>query len=485
MLPSATQNNAPWWLDRIDQRTPSLDTKYIYNRTGAGVYIYVVDGGVDPNESELSGRVLDGFNVNGQSSLGDCNPVSRHGTLVSMIAAGTTSGVAKQATIISVRITNATPNCGWQIGDVTAGLNWIAQDVGHRPAVVNISGGFDVTSAIATSILPLEQAVASLSDAGIPVVVAAGNNGNDGCAPYPAYSNNSPIPHSPGRVPAAITVAASVQSNDAPESSSNIGSCVDIFAPGGNVLGSSGTSLAAPHVAGAIALHIQTYGQNSGLTLINRGEPDVPISPPTTTKLLYMGFIPPPPPSAPYADNITSTAATVHWTNGDPSFSTLVEYKLHSAGTWSSAGTVAAGQTSKPLSGLSSNAAYDLRLTHTKTDVDNLPMVFQNVFTTLPPPPPPVLAVITTNYQGGTQPMKNQFCWYYGGGSSGGSGALTFSWSKRPPGGSWTVIASTTDVNIFVKLPFELRLIATDGIQTDTAAITVTPPPTGGATCVL
>jgi len=123
----------------------------------------------------------------------------------------------------------------------------------HRPAgpaVVNMSIG-------GPSSFELDQVVDEVVDAGIPVVAAAGNENDDAC-----FS-------SPGEAHAALTVAASTKSGNRAEFS-NFGHCVDIFAPGKSVLSASngsvsatavmsGTSMAAPHVTGAVARYLQGH----------------------------------------------------------------------------------------------------------------------------------------------------------------------------------------------------------------------------------
>jgi serine protease len=237
---SATQTGATWGLDRIDQRALPLNTTYTYTPTGAGVRAYVVDSGLLATHSDFTGRVGAGFTaINDGRGTGDCNG---HGTHVAGTLGGTTWGVAKGVTIHPVRVFGCGRNTTWS--EVIAGVDWIRAN--HiKPAVANLSLGDPANTSA-------DAAVNNLINAGVTVVVAAGNNAADACN------------YSPARVPGAITVGA-IDSNDARSASSNFGSCVDIFAPGGavrsawwtsataaNTLG--GTSMAAPHVAGAAAL---------------------------------------------------------------------------------------------------------------------------------------------------------------------------------------------------------------------------------------
>lgn len=485
-LPSfgPTQTSAPWGLDRIDQINLPLNSQYTYHRSGSGVYIYVLDQGVNPSDGDLTGRVLTGYNSAGGGSTSDCNPSVPHGTWVSRIAAGTTYGVAKNASIIPVRIVDE--GCLYSVQDMIDGLNWVAQDVTHRPAVINISAGFAVTPGSESSILQLEALLLDLNEGGLGIVVSAGNLSQDACGSV-AQSPNSP--QSPARAPTVITVGGST-SSDGRAATSNFGSCLDLYAPGHNVpcgaaQSCSGTSFAAPHVAGAIALYLEGKTQQTGATVVSRANAKLPVLSGTTNKLLYMQFIPPPAPSGAVPSNVTANSATVTWTTGDPTFQTLVEYRIHGVANYTNAGTVAAGVSSKALSGLTASSIYDVRLTHTKTNVDPAQAQFLSLFTTQSPPPSPPTAVIFTNYSGGTQPRKNQTCWYYG--AADGDGTVTVAWYRKNSGSStWTLIGTTNDISTLVGIVnFELKFEATSqyGVASDIEA--VIPQLSGGATCVL
>lgn len=238
----ATQSGATWGLDRIDQADLPLDNTYNYQSDGSGVNVFVVDTGILLNHSEFSGRLLPGYSA----VAGGTNDCEGHGTHVAATIGGSTYGVAKGVNLTPVRVLDCRGS--GSTSGVLAGLDWIARNVttNSTKAVVNMSlgGGFSRS---------LNDAVQNLViDKGIPVVVAAGNSSTDACRTSPAAAPN------------AITVGATDR-NDNFASYSNRGSCVDILAPGSGVTSAyyssptatatmSGTSMASPHVAGAVAL---------------------------------------------------------------------------------------------------------------------------------------------------------------------------------------------------------------------------------------
>ena len=240
----STATGMPWGLDRINQRSLPLDGVYNPLWSGAGVLAYVVDTGVMASHTEFGSRVVAGANfANDRASLSNTSDCNGHGTHVAGTLGGHSYGAAKNVTIVPVRVLDCAG--AGTTSSVIAGLKWIEQNHNSRQkAVVNISlgGGRSVS---------LDDAVNALVARGIPVVVASGNEGRNSCD------------YSPARAASAITVNASTQS-DGRASFSNFGSCSDVYAPGSQVLSAwwtnndaivslSGTSMAAPHVAGVVA----------------------------------------------------------------------------------------------------------------------------------------------------------------------------------------------------------------------------------------
>src|SRR5262245_995901 len=246
LQPPNPAGTPPSGIDRVDRRLLPLNGTYRYSETGAGVNAYVIDSGIRATHSDFGGRASGAIDFVGDGNgTNDCHG---HGTNVAGIVGGSQFGVAKNVTIHAVRVLDCM-NRGF-VSNFIAGLDWVINNA-VQPAVANMSIGADNPS------MAFDTAVTNLVNAGVPITLAAGNNNVDACGASPA------------RTPVAITVGATEPATDARASFSNFGPCLDLFAPGVSILSAgiandtatstfTGTSQAAPHVAGVAARFLQT-----------------------------------------------------------------------------------------------------------------------------------------------------------------------------------------------------------------------------------
>ena len=303
-----TQSPTPsWGLDRIDQRTLPLSSSYTYGANGAGVNAYIIDTGIRTTHSDFGGQATVGTDTVGDGRNGqDCNG---HGTHVAGTVGGNTYGVAKNVSLVAVRVLNCSGS--GSTSGVIAGVDWVTANA-VKPAVANMSLGGGASTALDTAV---RNSIAS----GVTFALAAGNDNSNAC-------NTSPA-----RTAEAITVGATT-STDARASYSNYGTCLDLFAPGSSITAAwstsdtatntiSGTSMATPHVAGVAALYLQNNPTATPATvrdvIVNSATTGSVTNPGSgsANRLLYSNLgettppPPPPPPPAPCAGGTTYSAS--------------------------------------------------------------------------------------------------------------------------------------------------------------------------------
>jgi uncharacterized repeat protein (TIGR01451 family) len=320
-VPASPQTPAPWALDRIDQRGPTLDNSFSFPANGgAGVHIYMIDTGImggsnglQGAHAEFDGRVGSGADFVVPSL--DGNDCVGHGTFGSSLAAATTVGVAKLATLHPVRVLDCAE--GGDSATVIAGVNWVTQDHLAHPGQKSVANMSLTLQGVDPAV---DQAVQNSINAGIVYTIAAGNNGGLTSPLFAGLDNACNL--SPQRVGAALTVGAMDDIThaafgvfDEVARFSDTGGCVDLYAPGAHMTGAShvsatamtgppfdglnhlGTSWSAPMVAGTAAVYYNAHpnanaSQVMSAIMTNTTQNALTFQPDTSgnNKLLYLDF---------------------------------------------------------------------------------------------------------------------------------------------------------------------------------------------------
>lgn len=250
----AIQDERNWGLDYVSW---PLDSMYVYQQQpeqSTYVAVYILDTGIYLNHEEfLPNRAECAFEVMEEGT--NCEDFHGHGTHVASIVGGVYYGVAKNANLKAVKVVDR--DGGGSMGTVVAGIDWVIADLQSMQktsersisAIINLSVGGGVSTM-------LNEAIDRATESGILVVGAAGNrNGEDACEMSPPSSTN------------CLAVGA-LTNRSRQADFSNVGPCIDIWAPGAEILGAgikevdsvsirTGTSQASPFVTGLASLYME------------------------------------------------------------------------------------------------------------------------------------------------------------------------------------------------------------------------------------
>nr|KIR49567.1 cerevisin [Cryptococcus bacillisporus CA1280] len=288
------ENGAPWGLARISHRDHlrlSTFQKYIYHsKGGEGVVAYVIDTGINIEHIEFEGRARWGKTIPKNDVDKDGNG---HGTHCAGTIGSRKYGVAKQAELVAVKVLGS--NGSGTMSDVIAGVLWAAEQAvndakkaahevattgrtKHKGSVANMSLGGGKAKT-------LDDAVNAAVEAGLHFAVAAGNDNKDACN------------YSPAAAELAVTVGASTL-GDERAYFSNYGKCVDVFAPGLNILSTwvggnsttntiSGTSMASPHICGLLAYFVSIHGTETFTVIKSESDESLAATAPSIVSMAY------------------------------------------------------------------------------------------------------------------------------------------------------------------------------------------------------